>query len=93
MKTNYQRNSEIRKKLGKSGHGIVNASVDVNDELLTVTKVAIMLERSVEAIRKRIYQKQIPAFKQGRCWYIFKSELMAAIRKNGSSLDMEFVLD
>lgn len=54
--------------------------MNVNDEMLSVDQVAEQLHIKRAAALKRIQRGQIPAHKQGKAWYVLKSEWMDTIR-------------
>ncbi len=69
----------------KVSNSIVQHYLNLNDEMMTVEQMADMLHISKWGVLKRIERGMIPAHKNGRRWYILKSELMKEIRSNNPS--------
>ena len=55
--------------------------VDCLERVMSVNDFAKFVSKSPEAIRKRIQRGLIPAHKEGRNWYILKSEHVSSLRK------------
>ena len=54
--------------------------VDCLERVMSVNDFAKFVSKSPEAIRKRIQRGLIPAHKEGRFYYILKSEYVNALR-------------
>lgn len=54
--------------------------MNVNEEMLTVEKVAELMCISKWGVLKQIERGILPAHKNGRRWYILKSELVQYVR-------------
>ncbi len=55
--------------------------IDCSETVMTVNEFARFVSKSPEAIRKRIQRGLIPAHKEGRSWYILKSEYVSSLRR------------
>ncbi len=53
-----------------------------NEKFITTEEAATYLSLSKEALRMRIYRKQIPAYRFGRHWRFKKSELDLILEAN-----------
>ncbi len=54
--------------------------IDSEETVWSVDAMAQMLGISTQAVRKRILRGLIPAHKDGRLWYILKSEYISRLR-------------
>ena len=54
--------------------------IDSEETVWSVDAMAKMLGISTQAVRKRILRGLIPAHKDGRLWYILKSEYISRLR-------------
>ena len=54
--------------------------IDSEETVWSVEAMAEMLGISPQAVRKRILRGLIPAHKDGRLWYILKSEYISRLR-------------
>lgn len=54
--------------------------IDSEETVWSVENMAEILGISKQAVRKRILRKMIPAHKDGRLWYILKSEYISGLR-------------
>lgn len=54
--------------------------IDSEETVWSVDTMAQMLGISTQAVRKRILRGLIPAHKDGRLWYILKSEYISRLR-------------
>ena len=77
----FRRNTsnQVRQK-ETSQAPVVQHLMNVNDEVWTVQQLADKLQLSVVAVQKRIQRGTIPAHKQGKYWYILKSEYIALLK-------------
>ncbi len=55
--------------------------IDSEETVWSVDAMAQMLGISTQAVRKRILRGLIPAHKDGRLWYILKSEYISRLRE------------
>ena len=62
-------------------NSIVRQFVNVNEEALKVEQTAELLGISRWGVLKRIERGLLPAHKDGRRWYVLKSELMEYLRE------------
>ena len=61
-------------------NSIVKQFVNINETSLKVEEVAELLGISRWGVLKRIERRLLPAHKDGRRWYLLKSELMEYLR-------------
>lgn len=61
-------------------NSIIAQFINLNEEMMTVEKVAEILCISKWGVLKQIERGVITAHKHGRRWYIMKSELMQQLR-------------
>lgn len=54
--------------------------IDCTETVMSVEEFARFVCKTPEAIRKRIRRGLIPAHKEGRSWYILKSEYVSSLR-------------
>lgn len=54
--------------------------IDSEEQVWTVETLAQMLGISAQGVRKRILKGLIPAHKEGRLWYVLKSEYISNLR-------------
>ena len=54
--------------------------IDQEETVWSVEQMAQMLGISAQAVRKRILRGLMPAHKNGRLWYILKSEYISRLR-------------
>lgn len=54
--------------------------IDQEETVWSVEQMAQMLGISTQAVRKRILRGLMPAHKNGRLWYILKSEYISRLR-------------
>lgn len=72
----------MNSKTNQSRNGsVVNSIVDINDEVLNVTQLSEMIGITKWGVLKRIERGIIPAHKEGRRWYVLKSEYVAQLRR------------
>lgn len=64
----------------EQNNSIVKQFVNVNDMLLKVEEAAELLGISRWGVLKRIERGLLPAHKDGRRWYLLKSELIEYLR-------------
>ena len=55
-------------------------TTDLQDTIYSVGQFAQLIGLSKWAVLKRIQRGQLPAHKNGRCWYLLKSEIVALLR-------------
>ena len=80
-RNNSKGKARFRRNTSDKTAPVVQHIMNVNDEVWTVQQLARMLNLSVAAVQKRIQRGTIPAHKQGKYWYILKSEYIAYIKK------------
>ena len=68
------------KSLRISDDDLKKIVTDQEETMWSVERLAEELGISRQAVRKRIERKLIPAHKNGRMWYILKSEYINSIR-------------
>lgn len=54
--------------------------INQDETVWNVKQLASVIGASEEAVRKRIKRNVIPAHKEGRSWYILKSEYISNLR-------------
>ena len=54
--------------------------IDSNEEVWSIEQMARMLGISAQGVRKRILRGFIKAHKEGRRWYVLKSEYISNLR-------------
>ena len=65
----------------EQSNSIVKQFVNINETTLKVEEVAELLGISRWGVLKRIERQLLPAHKDGRRWYLLKSELMEYLRE------------
>mgnify|MGYP002519595751 CR=1 FL=1 len=60
--------------------------IDSEEQVWTVETLAQMLGISAQGVRKRILKGLIPAHKEGRLWYVLKSEYISNLRSKQKHL-------
>ena len=64
----------------QQNNSIVKQFVNINEQTLKVEETAELLGISKWGVLKRIERGLLPAHKNGRRWYVLKSELMDYLR-------------
>ena len=75
------KNHGLKKFPNRTLNDITTIVKDNGDKVWNVQSLAEELGTSVHSIRKRIQRGVIPAHKEGRSWYILKSEYIQNLRK------------
>lgn len=70
-----------RRSPNKTYEDLKQVVIDSEETIYSVETLAKELDTSVDAIRKRINRGLIPAHKNGRMWFILKSEYVRSLRE------------